>query len=245
MQPIRLGTAFYDRGRCLPWAMATECIVCEEWCPTSPKAVYLRSAEVADATGSTQQVRQPYIDPARCVGCGACEFACPVRDRPAVYVTSAGESRSKTNQILLRRGIRSESWLPENGDVPGWAKAGETRSFEAADLWKYVDGDAERYLRAGVRRTLTARYRYGDTVEAVADIHLMEAPRGAASIFESEPSAGSRPVALGDAGRNYGQSLTFRHGPFLVRLVAYQDAPETERALVSLAQGIEARLARE
>jgi len=35
-RPIRLGTAFYDRGRCLPWSMATECIVCEEWCPTSP-----------------------------------------------------------------------------------------------------------------------------------------------------------------------------------------------------------------
>jgi ferredoxin len=78
-RPIRLGTAFYDRGRCLPWAMATDCIVCEEWCPTSPKAVYLRSAEVADAAGNTKQVRQPYIDPARCVGCGACEFACPVR----------------------------------------------------------------------------------------------------------------------------------------------------------------------
>src|ERR1035438_339803 len=57
---------------------------------------------------------------------------------------------------------------------------------EAVDLWKYVDGDAERYLRAGVRRTLTANYRYADTVEAVADIHLMETPQGAASIFESE-----------------------------------------------------------
>ncbi len=42
-RPIRLGTAFYDRGRCLPWAMATDCIVCEEWCPTSPKAVYLQT----------------------------------------------------------------------------------------------------------------------------------------------------------------------------------------------------------
>ena len=102
-RPVRLGTAFYDRGRCLPWAMGTECIVCEEWCPTSPKAVYLRPAEVVDANGNIKQVRQPWLDPERCVGCGACEFACPVKDRPAVYVTSVGESRSPSNQILLKR----------------------------------------------------------------------------------------------------------------------------------------------
>jgi len=100
---VRLGTAFYDRGRCLPWAMATDCIVCEEWCPTSPKAIYLRPAEVLDSAGNLKTVKQPYLDPARCVGCGACEYACPVQDHPAVYVTSVGESRSRTNQILLNR----------------------------------------------------------------------------------------------------------------------------------------------
>jgi len=102
-KPVRLGTAFYDRGRCLPWAMATDCIVCEEWCPTSPKAIYLRPTEVIDAEGNIKQVKQPYLDPSHCVGCGACEHACPVQDRPAVYVTSVGESRSRSNQILLNR----------------------------------------------------------------------------------------------------------------------------------------------
>jgi len=40
--PIRIGIAFVDRGRCLPWAMDVPCIVCQENCPVSPKAIYLR-----------------------------------------------------------------------------------------------------------------------------------------------------------------------------------------------------------
>jgi len=102
-QPIRLGTAFYDRGRCLPWAMATDCIVCEEWCPVSPKAIYVEEAEVVDAAGKTKTLKQPRVDPSKCVGCGACEYACPLQEHPAVYVTSIGESRSPSSQILLTR----------------------------------------------------------------------------------------------------------------------------------------------
>ena len=101
--PIRLGTAFYDRGRCLPWAMATECIVCEEWCPVSPKAIYVEEAQVIDSAGNVKTLKQPRIDPSRCVGCGACEYACPLQEHPAVYVTSIGESRSPGAQILLNR----------------------------------------------------------------------------------------------------------------------------------------------
>ena len=102
-QPVRLGTAFYDRGRCLPWAMATECIVCEEWCPGSPKAIYLEEAQVVDSAGNTRTLKQPRVDPSRCVGCGACEYACPLQEHPAIYVTSIGESRSPSSQILLNR----------------------------------------------------------------------------------------------------------------------------------------------
>jgi polyferredoxin len=40
--PVRMGTAFVDRGRCLPWAMDVPCIVCQENCPVSPKAIYVR-----------------------------------------------------------------------------------------------------------------------------------------------------------------------------------------------------------
>jgi len=41
--PIKLGIAFVDRNRCLPWAMDKPCIVCQENCPVSPKAIYTRT----------------------------------------------------------------------------------------------------------------------------------------------------------------------------------------------------------
>jgi polyferredoxin len=236
---IRLGTAFYDRGRCLPWAMATECIVCEEWCPTSPKAIYLVTAQTVDSAGAAHEVRQPWVDPQRCIGCGACEYACPVRERPAVYVTSVGESRSRNNQLVLDRRKPSAAMLP---DIPGWRQTRPTRAFEAANLWQYVDGDADRYVHAGVRQTLTAEYRSRDAIDVTVDVHVMNDDAGARRIMESESASASESIVLGDECRLYGQVLTFRKGVHFVRLVASQDMPQTAPALIELAHALERKL---
>ena len=99
--PVKTGTAFYNRGRCLPWAMDTSCVVCEEVCPVSPKAIFTRNVETIDRYGKKIELKLPYIDPVKCIGCGICEHECPVKDDPAVYVTAIGETRSKTRSLLL------------------------------------------------------------------------------------------------------------------------------------------------
>ncbi|MBA3036569.1 MAG: 4Fe-4S binding protein [Desulfobacterium sp.] len=45
--PVRIGTAFVDVGRCLPWAMEKPCIVCQENCPVSPKAILTKETFAA------------------------------------------------------------------------------------------------------------------------------------------------------------------------------------------------------
>jgi polyferredoxin len=166
--PLRLGMAFVDRGRCLPWAMDTPCIVCQENCPVSPKAIFTREvwqpvrggrstvraveaprlvlagpllpnrfgtgdffcrsdggAPVAiaandaealvlvpgaaenslPAVGDTVEIlirlQQPYVDPARCIGCGVCEHECPVQGRRAIRVTAENESRQRGHRLVL------------------------------------------------------------------------------------------------------------------------------------------------
>ena len=170
--PIRMGTAFVDRGRCLPWAMDRPCLVCHELCPVSPKAIftrtayetirdgqavaakaqgsgvdleaaiptgvnlaggdyYLRPAGAPEAalrritgvagTGLTLErplagddlsaagarvdivvrLQRPFMDPAKCIGCGMCEHECPVAGRRAIRVYSENESRSGSGRLLI------------------------------------------------------------------------------------------------------------------------------------------------
>jgi ferredoxin len=75
-QLIQIGKAKFIKDNCIVKTNETDCGACSEHCPT--KAVHMIPYK-NDLV--IPEVREGY-----CVGCGACEYACPVRPNRAIYV---------------------------------------------------------------------------------------------------------------------------------------------------------------
>ncbi|MDD2903558.1 MAG: 4Fe-4S binding protein [Syntrophales bacterium] len=81
-----LGTAFINHSRCIPYTEGDDCLVCEEHCPVSPKAITFSEQEVLNRRGEKVKVKLPLVLPDRCIGCGHCEHVCPVGGEAAIRV---------------------------------------------------------------------------------------------------------------------------------------------------------------
>ncbi len=79
-QLVQMGVAEFVKQNCIVHIDHTECGACSEHCPT--KAV--------DMEPYKDTLTIPYVTEDICIGCGACEFACPT-DPKSIYV--------KTNEI--------------------------------------------------------------------------------------------------------------------------------------------------
>ena len=75
-----IGNAYIDQNRCLAWADHIECIICEEMCPLPQKAITL------DEGNAVNGVKLPVVNRDLCIGCGICEYKCPVNGEAAIRV---------------------------------------------------------------------------------------------------------------------------------------------------------------
>ena len=87
-----MGLARLDRDRCLPWAHNIPCIVCEEACPVAHKAIWLHEIETLDARAEPITLQLPYVVKELCIGCGICEYQCPMGGEAAIRVFAPTES---------------------------------------------------------------------------------------------------------------------------------------------------------
>ncbi len=104
---LHLGTARVDRSICLAWAGGRRCLVCQEACPYQ---AIRQSADMAAGIG------RPVVDEGICVGCGTCEWVCPVEPLGAIRVSSGGDRRHLTRDA--QRALRQEPEQEVEGASP-------------------------------------------------------------------------------------------------------------------------------
>jgi len=81
-----IGTAYILKDYCIPWSEYTDCLVCEEMCPTKKKAIIFKEQVLENKKGKRVRVKLPYVLEDVCIGCGICENKCPVRGEAAIQV---------------------------------------------------------------------------------------------------------------------------------------------------------------
>ncbi len=97
---FKIGTAIVDKNLCYTYSDGFTCTVCYDKCPTKEKAIKQREIEIWSFTGRLTKIKQIYIDPDLCTGCGICEYVCPRTDAPGIYITPADEQREKVTGIV-------------------------------------------------------------------------------------------------------------------------------------------------
>jgi polyferredoxin len=88
-----IGKAYIDENRCIAWSDHKDCIVCEEMCPVSDKAIKLESVKLNQTAGNFIEVKLPRVYRERCIGCGICEYKCPLSGDAAIRVYTSIETR--------------------------------------------------------------------------------------------------------------------------------------------------------
>lgn len=94
---LRMGTAYFDKSRCIPWYRGEDCLVCEEHCPLPEKAIKFDKREARRPDGTLRVVKFPFVDESLCIGCGICVTKCPVEGSGGIFLTNAMEQRWEDN----------------------------------------------------------------------------------------------------------------------------------------------------
>jgi ferredoxin-type protein NapF len=97
----RLGVASIDYGKCIVKQHGTDCAACAEHCPT----------QAVSTVPYGDNLRLPTMHPELCIGCGACEYACPVRPTRAITV------QGHTAHSIAEKKVEAPATAP-TGEIP-------------------------------------------------------------------------------------------------------------------------------
>lgn len=85
---IQIGRAVVNLGTCVATSRGQKCGNCADKCPTGAIKMVPRDSN------NENSHYMPVVNESKCIGCGACEYYCPVRPISAIYVNGNEKHRN-------------------------------------------------------------------------------------------------------------------------------------------------------
>jgi hypothetical protein len=141
---------------------------------------------------------------------------------------------------LQDAGAEGEALLPKDSDIPGWRMIDQPYHYGPADLWKYINGEAEFYIAYGFVSLAGANYtpQSADVYSLGVDVFDMEDKLNAFGVFQSKRGKEPSSLKIGAASFGAGGYVVFYKDRYYVEVLSFGKARKGKEGHLLMARKV-------
>jgi hypothetical protein len=144
--------------------------------------------------------------------------------------------------IVWMLGMGSSSWAAgaEGGtcsfpEMAGWKQSGEIQIYSPANLYDYIDGGADLYLKYDFQELKVADYQNDRKASVTIEVYRHKTPVHAFGIYSQERLGNANDLEVGAQGYSEKGILNFLAADCYVKMSSVDIGPEEQEVLLAFA----------
>jgi len=151
--------------------------------------------------------------------------------------------------VYLTAGIETPLWafsiegkIPPFPEISGWKQSGAVQIFSLRNLYEYMDGGAELYLKYDFQELKVAEYQNDKKASVTVEIYRHRTPTHAFGIYSQERLTNAKYLNIGAQGYRGEEFLNFVMGNYYVKVNSFNTEPENQEVLPIFANRVAEKL---
>lgn len=143
--------------------------------------------------------------------------------------------------IQLQTDEQSETAISLPAELAGMPRFGQVRSYDADNLYEYINGHAEYYLSSGFRSLNVFEYapEGEQQPQLVINLYNLSEPLFAFGVLMDELAPDAKPLELGTMAFMVEQGINLIYGPYYLQLSSFEEQLDLNAVGQALAQALQ------
>lgn len=121
-------------------------------------------------------------------------------------------------------------------EMAGWKLSGEIQIYSRANLYDYIDGAADLYLKYDFQELKVADYQNDQKASVTIEVYRHRSPVQAFGIYSQERLGNANYLDVGAQGYSEKGVLNFLAGDYYVKMSSVETVPEDQAILLAFAK---------